>query len=118
MVLILKGQRAIRVDATREVRIATGNQDQITVERAVRANHASAIHARVETKVSAQQSQRSSFSEQFRRRSGRKKLISVNAVDRLPRVEGIKLDAKDRMAKLRAIHDALNSLRQRAGLRH
>ena len=118
MVFILKGQRAVRIEATREIRIATGNQDQIPVKRAVRANRASAKHPRVETKVSTEQRQRGSFGEQLSRRSGRKKLIGVNAIDWLARVQRIKLDAEDRMAKLRAIHDALNSLRQRRRLRY
>src|SRR5438128_1432892 len=114
MVFVLKRERAVRIEATREVWIATGNEDQITVKRAVRANRASAKHPRVETKVSTEQSQRSSLGKQLSRRSRRKELFGVNAVDWLARVERIKLDAKDRMAKLRPLHDALNSLRQRA----
>src|SRR5438552_1281532 len=118
MVFVLKCECAIRVNATREVWIAAGNQDQITVERTVRANRASTIHPCVKTKVRTQQRQRSSFREQLSRRAGRKKLIGVNAIDWLARIKRIKLDAEHRMAKLRAIHDALNSLPHCRGLRY
>src|SRR2546426_1497384 len=114
MVFIFKRQRAIRVDAAREVWITARNQNQIAIESAVRANRASAIYPRVETKVSTEQRQRSPFREQLSGRARRKELIGINAVDWLAGVERIKLDPKKRVAKLRAIHDALNSLRQRA----
>ena len=61
MVFIFEGQGAVTLDAIRKVRVARGNQDEVTIQGSVFFDRPRAVNVRVKAKIPAEQFQRRAF---------------------------------------------------------
>src|ERR1700704_796820 len=112
MILILKRESAIALNAIRKVRVAASHQDEIAIQGAVSFDRASAVNSRVEAVVCAQKLQRGAFCEQFGRGTRNEELLRGQFINDFSGVQRIELNAKTGMSKFRPLHDFLNALAQ------
>src|SRR5215510_15880578 len=113
MIFVLECEGAVIADAAGEIRIAAGNQDQITLKTPVGADRTGTIDTGVETIVSSQKRQRRAFGQQLGCRAGSEQFVGIDSVNDFALIKRIELNAEQRMFEFGPIHDGLNSLRQR-----
>src|ERR1700722_10005623 len=75
------------------------------MQRAVRADRAGAVNASVEAVIPAEKLERSTFREQFCRRTGCEELLAVKRVDDFVIVQGIDFDTESGMLVFRSTAD-------------
>ena len=109
---VLEGERVARLDAARQIRIATGDEHEVAVQRAVGPEITRAVDARVKPVVGAEDLQRAPHRHELGGRAGHEERVGVVCVDGRVRVERQELDTEDGVAELRTGHDGLDADRQ------
>ena len=113
VVLVLEGERAILLDASRQIRIAARHQNQIAIERPVAADRPRSIDAGVKTIVRTEETERAPHSEQLGGGAGDEELVTIERVDLLPRIERVEFHPPVGVPELGPVDDALHPLRER-----
>src|SRR5215469_9635504 len=109
MVHSFVSQTAVRLYATRQIRITAGNYDNIALERTVFLNNPGAVDASMEAVLSPKQLQHRALGEELGRRTRHHQLIGIELVNRPSCVERIELDSERGVRKLRAAHHRVNA---------
>jgi len=81
MIVVFKRQRAVRLNAIREVQISARHQHQVALQRAILLNRSSPIDLGVKSIVSAKKFQRRAFGQQFGCGARHEKLRGVQFIN-------------------------------------
>src|SRR6266516_4795894 len=94
VVHIFKTEGAVRLNTSGEIRIATRDQNKITLERPLLVHSTRTIDSGVKTVVGTKQFQRCAFRDEVGCGLRNHQLVSIQAVDRLTGIQRIELDAE------------------------
>ena len=118
MILVFKHQRAIALNAIREIQVSACHEHQIALQRAVLLDRSRAVDLGVKTIVCPQQFERGAGGEQLGCGTWHEELWRIQFVNHIPRFRGDELDAEAGVSELRPVHDFLETLLEGgAGLR-